>query len=130
MEDAMVWLAVIVAIVFGVGASMFTVWTTHRRRELLLKQLHDERMSALEKGLPLPEIPADLLGEADIPNAARSIRSGVALILVGVVLYFGTYQFIDEGMALYGFVPSAVGVANLLYAALLWRRNRPSSPSP
>jgi hypothetical protein len=130
MEDLSFWLTVMVAIVFGVGAGMFTVWTSHRRKELLLRHAHDERMSALEKGLPLPEIPATLLGDADAPGAARSMRSGVALILVGVVLYFATRQFIDENMALYGFVPTAVGVANLLYAAAIWRRKQPPPPSP
>jgi cadmium resistance protein CadD (predicted permease) len=50
------------------------------------------------------------------------MRSGIALTLVGVVVYFGIRQFIDEDMALFGLIPSAIGVANLVYAAVLWRR--------
>jgi hypothetical protein len=108
---------------------MFGVYSSHRRKELLLKHAHTERMTALEKGLPLPEMPASLLDDIDAPNATRSMRSGLALTLVGVVLYFATRQFIDEDMALYGLVPSAIGVANLVYAAVLWRRAKAPPPS-
>ena len=52
------------------------------------------------------------------------MRSGITLTLVGVVLYLGIRQFIDENMALFGLIPSAIGVANLVYAAVLWRRAR------
>jgi hypothetical protein len=128
MDDVVFWLTIIVAIVFGVGASLFTAWTSHRRKELLLKLVHNERMLALEKGLPLPEVPTKLLGDADMPSAARSMRSGVALVLVGIVLYFSIYQFLDEDMALFGLIPAAVGVANLLYAEVLRRRKQPSPP--
>jgi hypothetical protein len=108
---------------------MFGVWTIHRRKELLLKQAHNERMSALEKGVPLPEFPAALLGEADAPSAARSVRSGIGLTLVGIVLYFA-FERLEDDLALFGLVPAAVGVANLLYAAVLWRRKQAAAPNP
>lgn len=129
MEDAIFWIAaVITPIVFGVGASMLVVYLSHRRKELLLRNTHTERMTALEKGLPVPDVPASLLEDLEAPNPAHSMRSGIALTLVGVVLYLGIRQFIDENMALFGLIPSAIGVANLVYAAVLWRRAKAPSP--
>jgi len=128
-SDAWFWLAVMTAVVFGAATSMFGVWTIHRRKELLLKHAHNERMSALEKGVPLPEFPAAMLGEADAPSAARSVRSGIALTLVGIVLYFALDRLEDD-LSLFGLIPAAVGVANLLYAAVLWRRKQAAAPNP
>lgn len=122
LENAIFWIATIVTpIVFGVGAGMLVVYLNHRRKELLLKNAHTERMTALEKGLPIPDMPANLI-DLDTPNAALSMRHGIALTLVGVVLYFGIRQLVDEDMALFGLIPTAIGVANLVYAAVLWRR--------
>ena len=121
MESAIFWLAMITPIVLGIGAGMLPVYLSHRRKELLLKNAHSERMMALEKGLPVPEIPADLI-DLDAPTPTSSMRNGLALTLVGIVLYFAVRQFIDEDMALFGLIPTAIGVANLVYAAVLWRR--------
>lgn len=112
-----------VAIVFGVSAGMLNVWVVHRRKQQVLEQWHKERMSAMEKGLPLPEIPANLVGD-DTPSAARLLRSGISWVLIGIVVYFATARGIDEDLALFGLIPCAVGVANLIYAALVWRRQQ------
>jgi hypothetical protein len=123
MGDVFFWIAaVITPIVIGVGASVFVVYLSHRRKELLLKNAHTERMTAMEKGVPVPEMPASLLEDLDAPNAALAMRNGLSLTLIGIVLYFGIRQFIDQNMALFGLIPSAIGVANLVYAAMLWRR--------
>ena len=122
MGDAIFWLAMISPILLGIAAGMLPVYLSHRRKELLLRNAHTERMTALEKGLPTPDMPASLLEDLDTPNAAHSMRNGIALTLVGVVLYFAIRQFIDEDMALFGLIPAAIGIANLIYAAVLWRR--------
>jgi hypothetical protein len=112
-----------VAIVFGVSAGMLNVWVVHRRKQQVLEQWHKERMSAMEKGLPLPEIPSNLFGE-DAASPARSLRNGLSLILIGIIVYVASARAIDEDLALFGLIPCAVGVANLFYAALLWRRKQ------
>ena len=80
-SDAWFWLAVMTAVVFGAATSMFGVWTIHRRKELLLKHAHNERMSALEKGVPLPEFPAAMLGEADAPSANATTTAAAAIAI-------------------------------------------------
>jgi hypothetical protein len=128
MKDAVFWLALVSPVILGICAGMLPSYLSHRRKELLLRNAHSERMMALEKGLPVPEMPADLI-DLDTPTATNSMRSGLALTLVGIVLYFAVGRFMDEDMALFGLIPTAVGIANLVYAAVLWRREKALPPS-
>jgi Domain of unknown function (DUF6249) len=114
----------IVAIVFGVSAGMLSTWTSHKRKQQLMEQAHKERLVALERGLPLPDIPKELADEDEKPNAARSLRNGVALCLIGVVLYFALIRVGADDAALFGLIPAAIGVGNLIYAYML--RNKTS----
>lgn len=110
-----------IAIVFGVSPGMLNIWVVHRRKQQMLELWHKERMMALEKGLPLPEAPAHLFGDEDT-SIARLLRNGISLLLIGIVVYIATARALDEDLALFGFVPCAVGVANLIYAAILRRK--------
>jgi len=116
-----------IAIAFGVSLAMLNVWVVHRRKQQMLEQWHKERMTAMDKGLPLPDVPAQLFSDAET-SSARLVRSGISLILIGIVVYFATAKGIDEDLALFGLIPCAVGVANLVYAALLSRRKQPADP--
>lgn len=122
------------AIVLGIGAGMLSTWTEHKRRSQLLEQSHRERMLALEKGVPVPEIPDTLVSgkvESKDPRrgVAKAIRSGVMLVGIGIVLYFGMDRVADEDVALFGLVPAAIGVANLVYAGILARNLRHAPPA-
>src|SRR4051812_26807830 len=81
-----VWIP-IVAIVFGIGVAMLSVWTEHKRKSQLLEQLHRERIVSIEKGLPPPEISPGLVGFMNsrakpIPRYLwpRALRNGIALL--------------------------------------------------
>lgn len=123
----------IVAIVFGIGAGMLSVWTEHKRRSQLLEQAHRERMAAIEKGLPMPEIPAGLVSgkseDANPRNAPlRAMRSGLMLLGIGVVLFFALQRVTNDNVELFGLIPAVIGAANLVYAYLLSRREREAGP--
>jgi hypothetical protein len=69
---------------------MLAVWSEHKRKAQLLEQNHRERMHAIEKGIELPPLPANVIGGSNGPStatAAKSLRSGVMLTLIGAVLY-------------------------------------------
>jgi hypothetical protein len=125
----------IVAIIFGIGMGMLSVWTEHKRRSQLLDQSHRERMAALEKGLPMPELPTNLLSRraeeahGDPGHAPlRAMRSGLTLLGIGIVLYFGLDRLTGGDVALFGLIPAVIGVANLVYAGLLSRKLRDAGP--
>jgi cadmium resistance protein CadD (predicted permease) len=123
----------IIAIVMGIGIAMLGTWTEHKRRSQLMEQSHRERMAALEKGQPMPEIPTGLISaksEDTNPRHAplRAMRSGLTLLGIGVVLYFGLQRLTGEDIALFGLIPAVVGAANLIYAGLLARKEREAGP--
>jgi hypothetical protein len=117
----------IVAIVMGIGIGMLAIWAEHKRKTQLLEQNHRERMHALEKGIELPPLPPNLVGASNGPStasAAKSLRSGIMLVLIGVLLYFAIEVSGGHEGALFGLIPAAVGVANLVYAWLQWDREK------
>jgi preprotein translocase subunit YajC len=117
----------IVAIVMGIGIGMMAVWSEHKRKAQLLEQNHRERMNALEKGVEMPPLPANLVHDSSNGPAtstpAKSLRAGIMLVLIGAVLYFAIDRIGAEEAALFGLIPAAVGIANLVYAAIQWNKD-------
>jgi hypothetical protein len=119
----------IVAIVMGIGIGMLSIWSEHKRKSQLLEQNHRERMHAIEKGIDLPALPPNLVGMGmgngpSTASAAKSLRSGIMLTLIGVLLYVAIDRAGGSEGALFGLIPAAVGIANFVYAALLWQKEK------
>ena len=117
----------IVAIVMGIGIGMLSIWSEHKRKAQLLEQNHRERMHAIEKGIELPPLPPNLVGMSSGPStesAAKSLRSGIMLVLIGVILFFAIGVAGGREGALFGLIPAAVGFANLVYAAIQWSKEK------
>jgi hypothetical protein len=120
----------IVAIVMGIGIGMLAIWSEHKRKAQLLEQNHRERMHAIEKGIELPPLPPNLVGTSNGPataSAAKSLRSGIMLVLIGILLYFAIEISGGHEGALFGLIPAAVGVANLVYAWIQWDKEKTDS---
>jgi len=117
----------IVAIVMGIGIGMLAIWSEHRRKAQLLEQNHRERMHAIEKGLELPPLPPGLIGVSTGPatsSSAKALRNGIMLTLIGIILYFAIGVVGADEAALFGLIPAAIGIANLVYAAILWNQEK------
>jgi uncharacterized membrane protein YuzA (DUF378 family) len=114
----------IVAIVMGIGIGMLSIWTEHKRKAQLLEQYHKERLVALERGLPLPDLDRHLvaLDEREPPTAAKAYRNGLMMLLIGIVLFFALDQLLGDRLSLFGLIPAAVGIANLMYGVMLQRK--------
>jgi cadmium resistance protein CadD (predicted permease) len=100
----------IITIVLGVAIAIVWIVTAHRQKVQRADMRHKERMAAIDKGLELPPDPVE-------PEAGRrpgGLRSGVAGLLVGVVLYLALRAVADEDVALFGLIPAALGIANLV----------------
>jgi len=75
----------------------------------------------------LPPLPANVVGGSNGPStatAAKSLRSGIMLTLIGVVLYVAIDRVGASEAALFGLIPAAIGIANLMYAAILWQKEK------
>jgi uncharacterized protein DUF6249 len=117
----------IIAIVMSLGTAMLFIWSDHRRKAQLLEQNHKERMHAIEKGIEMPPLPLGLVGVSNGPataSAPKALRSGIMLTLIGVLLYVAIDVAGGDEGALFGLIPAAIGIANLVYAAVLWHKEK------
>jgi hypothetical protein len=124
-----VFLIPITAIVMGIGIGMLGLWTDHKRKSQILEQTHRERMAAIERGIELPPTPSNSLFDMNhspknAPNPARVLRSGVFMLSLGIVLYFGLVTVGASSAAVFGLIPGTIGLANLAYAAVLFDKER------
>lgn len=133
MKEEFFWPLLVLIWVFG----WVTVWYLRRRaveaRSLKLRELlHRERMAAIDKGVPLPEIPAEEAGdpawlrpEAERMRAAwlqrLALAFGLAAVFTGIGMCAGFYWSPDPGfhvMWTLGLIPALGGIGFLLYALL------------
>jgi hypothetical protein len=119
-EESLALLIPIFGIVFGVGVAMVAIVTVHREKVKRAELRHRERLAAIEKGIELPPDPADL----EPHRKGGLLRSGLVGLFVGIVLYFALNAVADEDVALFGLIPAAVGVANLIAHFVDVRKSR------
>ncbi len=108
----------IVAIVMGIGMGMLALWLDFRRKRALFELHHKERMAAIEKGMDLPPLPAELLrGQGGRRTPADSLRRGLVLLLLGIALVIALYMTPNAGprVAFWGLIPAAIGLGNLIF---------------
>jgi len=109
----------IIAVVLGVAVAIIAIVTSHREKQKRAELRHRERIAAIEKGM---EIPPD--AEPDtVTRKGGSLRSGLMGLFVGTVLYLALRQVADDDVALFGLIPAAVGLANLISYFVESRRN-------
>ena len=117
----------IVGIVMGIGIGMLAIWSEHRRKSQLLEQNHRERMHAIEKGIEMPPLPPGLVNMGNGPataSAPKALRSGIMLTLIGILLFVAIGVAGGKEGALFGLIPAAIGIANLVYARILWQKEK------
>jgi hypothetical protein len=109
-EDLVALLIPIFGIVFGVGVAIVAIIAGHREKLKRAEHRHRERIAALEKGVELTPDPEP---EAD-GRRSGSLKSGLAGLFLGIVLYFAIREVTDNQVAIFGLVPAAIGLANLI----------------
>lgn len=100
----------IISIVLGVAIAIVWIVASHRQKVQRNEMRHRERMAAIDKGL---EIPADPV-EQEAPRKSGGLKSGLSGLLVGIVLYLALRAVADDDVALFGLIPSAIGLASLV----------------
>ena len=101
-------------IVFGVGVAIVAMVTGHRQKIQRVELRHKERLAAIEKGLELPPDAGDPEDAGKRPRSG-SLRSGLIGLSVGIVLYFALDRVTGDEVALFGLIPAAIGLANLIF---------------
>lgn len=107
-------LAPLFGIVFGIGVAIVAIVTGHRQKMQRADLRHKERLAAIDKGLELPPDMEDPDG-AGKRSRSGSLRSGLIGLSVGIVLYFALDRVTGDDVALFGLIPAAIGLANLIF---------------
>lgn len=104
------------AIVFAIGLPLsipivFAV-LNYRRRKHLMELHHAERMAAIERGMEVPPLPLDLIDNRK-PRRS-SLLPGLVWLFVGLSVLIAM-RSVSEEEALFGLIPTGVGLAYLIY---------------
>ena len=111
----------IVAIVMGVGIGMLGLFLDYRKKHAMFAMHHQERMAAIDKGIEVPPLPLEFFQDNRRRfSQADYLRRGLTLLLVGLVVTFALYDTLHHDY-LWGLIPVAMGVANLLFYYLAGR---------
>ena len=108
----------ITAIVMGIGIGMLSLWLDFRKKREIFELHHKERLAAIEKGMEVPPLPAELFRDHRRRRApSDSLRRGLVWLLVGIAIFIalGATRRVDAGVAYWGLVPAAVGLAHLIF---------------
>lgn len=133
MPYEIIWAVVVLATILPVGGGLF--YFRHLRKKQVFEQkyrlrklLHDERMTALEKGVPLIEIPSleeeiFALTEEAVPEQVRRQKmwrtSGILLTSVSAGISTSFYLSGEQNLQdiwMLGLIGLAVGIGCLVIA--------------
>ena len=122
----------IVAIIGAFATGMFAVYHKVQRQREMLRLYHVERMAAIEKGIELPPLPADLnndhtAGCGGRYDPVRRHYRGVMTLLVGVAITLALWKTGGDDSYWWGLIIVAVGLGQLVIG-LLERRDRAVNP--
>ena len=104
----------ILAVIGGIALAIVGIVTKSREEELK----HKERIVAMEKGLPVPEMPK----EEQRPRSARHRTWGLVLTFLGIALILLRFVSDSYGTLTAGVIVAAIGLA-FLCAAWFDRRD-------
>lgn len=91
---------------------------------------HDTARIALEKGQPLPPMPADVAPPPPTESKpSNDIRTGLILIATGAGLFLFLNALVGRGLGLVGAIPGFIGVALLLFGLVNAATRRGGPPA-
>jgi len=119
----------IAAIVLGIGAGMLAIWVDYRKKREFFQLHHAERMAAIEKGIEVPPLPPEFFANYRKQRTPEdALRHGLLWLFVGIAVTVALFSIhTDDFPWEWGLVPTAAGIATLLYYAISRRAARESA---
>jgi len=119
----------IIAIVLGISTGMLALVLDYRKKQEMFALHHKERLAAIEKGMEVPPLPPEFFQDGRGRRSRHPsdyLRRGLVLLFVGAAISLALYQN-QRDAYLWGLVPAAVGVAQLLFYFLVGRKTPDSN---
>ena len=105
----------IVAIVMGIGIGMLSLFLDYRKKRDMFAMHHKERMAAIDKGMEVPPLPPEFFQNGRHKRVPGDyLHRGLVLLLLGAAITVALYSQARDAY-LWGLVPAAIGVAQLLF---------------
>jgi hypothetical protein len=105
---------IVFAIGLPVSIPIILAVLNYRKRRRLMELHHTERMAAIERGMELPPLPLDIIDGRSGRRRRTSLLPGLVWLFVGLALLI-SMQSIGEQEAIFGLIPTGVGLAYLIY---------------
>ena len=133
MNELKETLIAIVAIGMPLSIPIIALVLNYRKRRRLIELVHAERLAAIERGMEVPTLPIEILGSP--PVSRSTLLPGLVWLFVGLALTAGLHGLRGyagaEGLSIWGLVPTAVGVAYLIYYFVEGRKHgQPPKENP
>ncbi len=124
MHPTLILLIPLLAIFMGIGIGMLGLVLSYKKRKEMFSLYHQERMAAIDKGIELPPLPDGFFSEEPKNPASphRHLLKGLVWLFLGVAVTAAIYANHGRDIALYGLIPTSVGLAYLIYYALVGKR--------
>ena len=108
----------ITAIVMGIGIGMLKLYLDFQKKTRMYELHHQERILAIERGMEVPQLPAEFFaGDTKPPSApgSGSLRWGLICFFFGLAL--ATAMALNDGVqqASWALMPMAIGLALLAH---------------
>ena len=113
----------------GIGIGMLSLFLDYRKKQNMFALHHKERLAAIEKGMEVPPLPPEFFQDGrrgGVRSPSDYLRRGLVLLFVGVAISVALYNTQRQAY-LWGLVPAAVGVAQLLFYYLEGRKTPPQT---
>jgi hypothetical protein len=116
MDDPLSLVIPILAIVLSFGFAGLFLWIVSRGQLREQEMRHQQRMAALEKGIVLPEPPAETAPAGTPVAPANALKMGIFWVCVGLGLIL-TVRIVAPGSAhwAWGILVAALGCSDLFY---------------
>lgn len=105
--------AMTVAIGMPLSIPIIIAVLNYKKRRQLVQLHHAERMAAIERGMDLPPLPAELL-DGNPRRRRTSLLPGLVWLFVGLAVVVSMHSLSDDD-AMLGLIPTGVGLAYLIY---------------
>ena len=106
----------IISIIMGIGVAMLVVFLNYRKRKEMFTLYHQERMSALDKGVDLPPLPEGFFADDQQPyNPRKHLLKGLVWLFIGLGLGAALWATFEFSFALFSLIPIGIGLAQLIY---------------
>jgi len=120
LKHIMPFMIPIIAIIMGVGIGMLALWLDHQKKTRIFELHHKERLLAIERGMEVPPLPAELFQNARKPESSpeSNLQSGLIMLLLGLAIGTAMALNFDLATAAWALIPLSIGVAKLAFYAI------------